>query len=107
MDPLHVRAEMLVECLVMVFQVAGLAGLGISWLAPTRAWGRRGRLMLLVAMIGLGVAGAICGRNESAFGLFAGGTMTVLLIGMLAGGPSHDPAGITGLVDGTEPRLAG
>jgi hypothetical protein len=37
-------------------------------------------------MFGLGVAGALCGRHDSEFALFAGGTMTLLLIGMTAGG---------------------
>ena len=29
--------------------------------------------------------GALCGRHDSEFALFAGGTMTVLLVGMIAG----------------------
>ena len=44
----------------------------------------------MIALVGLGIAGALCGRHDSEFALFAGGTMTVLLIGMtMGGGPSE------------------
>ncbi len=43
-------------------------------------------------MVGLGVAGALCGRHDSEFALFAGGTMTVLLIGMIIGNGAAAPA---------------
>jgi hypothetical protein len=35
--------------------------------------------------VGLGLAGAVCGHERSSFGLMAGGTMTVLLLGMTMG----------------------
>jgi hypothetical protein len=44
----------------------------------------------VVGMVGLGIAGALCGRHDSEFALFAGGTMTLLLIGMTSGGGSID-----------------
>ena len=58
-------------------------------------------------MVGLGVAGAMCGRHDSEFALFAGGTMTVLLIGMTMGGGSnrHDGSLAHGRM-ATEPNLA-
>ena len=48
----------------------------------------------IVALVGLGIAGALCGRHDSEFALFAGGTMTVLLIGMTMG---------SGPIETTEP----
>jgi hypothetical protein len=49
------------------------------------AWASRGQIGAIVAVFGLGIAGALCGRHDSEFALFAGGTMTVLLIGMTMG----------------------
>lgn len=104
MDLSHVHPGALVECFVMIFQFAGLAGLCLSRLLPGTRWSGRGRAMVLLALVGLGVAGAISGRQDSAFGLFAGGTMTVLLIGMIAGG---DAAGATVGGDAVETSLVG
>jgi hypothetical protein len=105
MDPFHVRHDLLIECLVMLFQFVGLAGLGLAWLAPTRRWRGRGQTLVLVAMVGLGLSGAACGRQDSAFGLFAGGTLTFLFIGMIAGGASPESTVPTGLPDVAEPSL--
>jgi hypothetical protein len=107
MDLSLAHPGVLSETLVMVFQLAGLAGLCLSRLLPGTPWDGRGRAVVLVALIGLGVAGAVCGRQESAFGLFAGGTMTVLLIGMIAGGGRTDANGAPVLADGVETRLVG
>jgi hypothetical protein len=52
------------------------------------AWSSRGQVGSIVALFGLGIAGALCGRHDSEFALFAGGTMTVLLIGMTMGSGS-------------------
>ena len=57
------------EFSVMLFQVFGVAALCLSRLLPptsTRwvSWGRAG---FVVAMIGLGLAGALCGRHDSEF----------------------------------------
>ena len=53
-----------------------------------------GKIGFIVALFGLGIAGALCGRHDSEFALFAGGTMTVLLIGMTMG---------SGSIETTEP----
>ena len=74
------------ELSVVMFQVMGVAALCLSRLAPTSRWGERARVGYVLAVLGLGLAGALCGRHDSEFALFAGGTMTVLLIGMTAGG---------------------
>jgi hypothetical protein len=102
MDLTHIRPSALVECLVVILQVAGLAGLCLSRLAPTRSLANGGRAMLILAMIGLGIAGACCGRNDSGMGLFAGGTMTVLLIGIIAGGCPTETARTTAVHDVAE-----
>ena len=68
------------EVLVMLFQVCGIMGLCLSRLMPrSTAWSSRGQVGSVVALFGLGIAGALCGRHDSEFALFAGGTMTVLL----------------------------
>ena len=105
MDLFDLRPGLLVECFVLVFQVVGLAGLAISRLLPDSAWASRGRAVLLLAMVGLGVAGAVSGRADSAFGLFAGVTMTVLLIGGIVGGGADVPVGRS-LPVGLPQRLA-
>ena len=59
-----------------------------------------------MALFGLGIAGALCGRNDSEFALFAGGTMTVLLIGMTMGSGSIELAEPTVPAVTSEPELA-
>jgi hypothetical protein len=54
-------------------------------------WASRGLVGFLVGLFGLGIAGALCGRHDSEFALFAGGTMTVLLIGMTVGSGTMEP----------------
>lgn len=77
------------EVLVLLFQVCGVLGLVLSRLAPqSTRWSSHGHVGFIVAVIGLGIAGALCGRHDSEFALFAGGTMTFLLIGMTIGGGS-------------------
>jgi hypothetical protein len=73
------------EPAVLLFQIAGIAALFLHRLLPASRWARRGRFGLVVALIGLGLAGAIVGRHDSEFGLFAGGTMAVMLVGMISG----------------------
>jgi hypothetical protein len=93
------------EVLVMLFQVCGIMGLCLNRLMPrSTAWSSRGQVGAIVALVGLGIAGALCGRHDSEFGLFAGGTMTVLLIGMTMGSGSIEPAAPT---VATEAELAG
>ncbi len=88
----------LLELAVIMFQVSGVGSLCLSRLTPTTPWGDRGRIVFVVALIGLGIAGALCGSHDSEFGLFAGGTMTVLLIGMTMGSIASESTGtVTGL----------
>ena len=87
----NVRVCALLELSVILFQVCGVAALCLSRLLPTTRWAQRSRVVFVVALFGLGIAGALCGRLDSEFALFAGGTMTVLLIGMTCGGGPVDP----------------
>ena len=97
----------MLELLVMVFQVCGIAALCLNRLVPATRWAARGRVGYIVALIGLGVAGALCGRHDSEFALFAGGTMTLLLIGMTIGNGQTDTHGTTRGCAAVEPNLAG
>lgn len=81
----NVRLDAILEMVVMVFQVCGVVALCLTRLVSAARWNERGRVVFIIAMVGLGVAGALCGRNDSEFALFAGGTMTALLIGMTIG----------------------
>ena len=81
----NVRIDGVLEIVVMMFQVFGLATLCLTRLVPETRWADRGRVGFVVALVGLGVFGALCGRHDSEFALFAGGTMTFLLIGMIVG----------------------
>ena len=73
------------EMAVMTFQVLGFAALFVMRIFAHTPWGNRGRTVMILSLIGLGIAGALCGGVDSEFGLFAGGTMTLLLIGMTVG----------------------
>jgi hypothetical protein len=95
------------ELSVILFQVFGVATLCLHRLLPATRWSDRGRVGFIVALIGLGIAGALCGRHDSEFGLFAGGTMTLLLIGMTIGGGAGDSAATARSLTVGEPRLAG
>jgi hypothetical protein len=96
------------EVLVVVFQVCGIMGLCLSRLMPrSTAWSTRGQVGSIVALFGLGIAGALCGRHDSEFALFAGGTMTVLLIGMTMGSGSIELAEPAAASATTEAELAG
>ena len=74
------------ELVIMAFQVLGVTGLCLTRLMSEARWVGRGRVALILALVGLGITGAWCGRLDSEFALFAGGTMTALLIGMIVGG---------------------
>jgi hypothetical protein len=83
------------EVLVVLFQVCGIMGLCLNRLMPrSTPWSSRGQVGSIIALFGLGIAGALCGRHDSEFALFAGGTMTVLLIGLTIG---------SGTIDKSEP----
>jgi hypothetical protein len=92
------RIDAVLEVVVMMFQVFGVATLCLTRLVPETRWADRGRVGFVFALVGLGVFGAICGRFDSEFALFAGGTMTVLLIGMIVG---------SGTTHATTPRTVG
>ena len=86
----HVRPTALLEIAVVLFQLFGVVALYLSRLLPASRWAARGKVGFVVALVGLGIAGALCGRLDSEFSLFAGGTMTALLIGMTLGSGSLD-----------------
>lgn len=88
----NVRLDAVLEMIVMLFQVCGVVALCLTRLVSEARWAERGRVVFIVAMVGLGVAGALCGRNDSEFALFAGGTMTALLIGMTIGNGATEHA---------------
>ena len=90
-----------------LFQVCGIMGLCLTRLMPcSPRWSSRGQVGFIVALFGLGIAGALCGRHDSEFALFAGGTMTVLLIGMTVGSGSIENAEPATPRVTTEPELA-
>lgn len=99
----------LLEFSVMLFQVIGVLALCLSRLLPatSRRWANRGRVGFVVAMVGLGISGALCGPLDSEFALFAGVTMTVLLIGMTAGNAPVDTTRPKLVRVAPEPNLAG
>ena len=99
----NVRIDGVLEIAVMMFQVFGVATLCLTRLVPATRWADRGRVGFVVALVGLGVFGALCGRHDSEFALFAGGTMTFLLIGMIMGNCPHHATGSTSIRLGTEP----
>ncbi len=94
----------LFESLVMLFQVVGLATLIFSRLLPSGRWTRRCKAMFIMALLGLGMAGAICAHHRSSMGLFAGGSVTFLLVGMIAGSHTAAPLGAHGISGSIEPN---
>ena len=83
------------ELAVVIFQVIGVVALCFNRLTSVERWVGRGRVAFVFALVGLGVAGAFCGRQDSEFALFAGGSMTLLLIGMTLGGGHGYPTAPT------------
>ncbi len=102
----NVDSREILEFLVMFFQVCGVAALCLTRLLPATRWAERGRVGFVIALVGLGIAGALCGRHDSEFALFAGGTMTALLIGVTVGSGSTDPTGPSVLRVSPEPNAA-
>jgi uncharacterized membrane protein YcfT len=105
----NVRLCGILEVMVLLFQVFGVMALCLNRLLPATRWAARSRIGSIVALVGLAIAGALCGRHGSEFGLFAGGTMTILLIGMTTGnGNGHDDSeGEPRRMISPEPNLAG
>lgn len=85
MDLLLVRAGVDSPSLVMMLQVLGVVGLVLFRALPSSRWGSRGKLLLVLAVVGLGLAGVLHGQHRSGTGLFAGATMAFLLVGMISG----------------------
>jgi len=102
-----VRMCAVLELLVVVFQVAGVTSLCLSRLSGPGRWADRGRIGFVLALVGLGLAGTFCGRYDSVFALFAGTTLTLLLIGMTLGSSRDDTSGTTYRLGVAEPKLAG
>ena len=95
------------EILVMVFQICGIMGLCLNRLTPrSTRWSSRGQIGSIIALFGLGIAGALCGRHDSEFALFAGGTMTILLIGLTMGNGTTEKTEPMRPYVTTEPELA-
>ena len=95
------------ELLVMIFQIFGITGLCLNRLMPrSTRWSSHGQATAIIALFGLGVAGALCGRHDSEFALFAGGTMTVLLIGLTMGNGTIEKSEPIRVGVTTEPELA-
>ncbi|GAC1447601.1 MAG: hypothetical protein NVSMB9_29950 [Isosphaeraceae bacterium] len=80
-----IRLSAWLDLAVVLFQVVGVVALCWNRLLPASRWAVHVRYGFVFALVGLGVAGALCGRHDSEFALFAGGTMTLLLIGMIMG----------------------
>jgi hypothetical protein len=91
MDLVTIRPGAFCESFVMIFQFVGVLGLLLSRLLPATPWARRGKLIYILGLVGLGFAGALCGSQQSGFSLMAGGTMTTLLVGMNLGTHATDP----------------
>jgi hypothetical protein len=100
--PWSIRSSAVIELLVVLFQVLGFVALCLSRLRPGTRWAERGRVGFVVALVGLGAAGALCGQHGSEFGLFAGFTLTALFIGMCIGGSSPDASRHGGIRMGAE-----
>ena len=56
----------ILEVLVVFFQVCGIMGLCLNRLAPRSIWSFRGKIGFIVALFGLGIAGAsVAGTTPS------------------------------------------
>ena len=85
------QVRSLLDFAVVVFQVAGVASLVLARFVVAGKLAKGGRLGFVAAMVGLGVAGTLCAWYGSEFALFSGGSMALLLNGVIlgAGGPQH------------------
>jgi len=95
------------ELTVVFFQILGIGALCLWRLFPHTRMADRGRMGFVLALFGLGFAGALCGQHDSQFALYAGGTMTILLIGMICGSSTLDPSRTSGQVRHGKTALAG
>ena len=84
------------ELLVIILQVIGVITLLLARLTRGTTWWGWGTSTFVLTLIGLGLSGAACATHDSEFALFAGGTIAILLHGMILGPiPPHgsDPHG--------------
>jgi hypothetical protein len=94
------------EMSVVLLQVFGVFSLCLSRLLATSVWARVGPAGYVIALVGLGLTGALCGCHQSKFALYAGASMTILLIGMIAGNGPIDVTASTRARVHPEPNLA-
>jgi hypothetical protein len=80
------QVSAVLELLVVLFQVFGVLAFCVSKLHTGARWAERGRVGVVIALVGLGVAGTLCGRHHSEFSLFAGLTMGLMLVFICIGG---------------------
>jgi hypothetical protein len=97
----------LLEISVVLFQIFGIGALCFYRLFPRSRWADHGRAAVILSLFGLGFSGALCGRLDSEFALFAGVTMTVLLIGMTSGSSRSHATESTARLSVAEPALVG
>ncbi len=95
------------EMSVVLFQIFGVFCLCLSRLLPGTVFSRLGRVGYILSLVGLGATGALCGRHQSEFALFAGASMTLLLIGMIAGSGATDPTAAGSRPNSAKPNLVG
>jgi hypothetical protein len=87
---------------VVALQILGVTSFLLGTFVPGGRVARRSWFGFVIAMFGLGVAGSLCAWYGSEFALFSGGSMAVLLIGVILGSEcSHGPA-VPGLLGDPE-----
>ena len=65
MGGLSFRLCSVLECAVVLFQICGIAALCLHRLFPATRWAKGSRIGFVIALLGLGVAGGLCGRHDS------------------------------------------
>lgn len=75
----------LLEFLVVILQVIGVITLLLARLTRGTTWWGWGTSAFIFSLFGLGLSGAACAAYDSEFALFAGGTIAILLHGMILG----------------------
>jgi hypothetical protein len=61
-------------------QVIGMLSAGCARLAQSARVVAVAKVVLVISLLGLGTASALCGREESGFALVAGATLAILLL---------------------------
>lgn len=105
MDMLSVRDGVVLQSSVILLQILGVVGLILSRAVPGSRLGTQARWVLVLAVIGLGIAGVLHGHDRSGMNLIAGGTMTFLLVGMITGTNPTTPPRTSRKTDAVEPTL--